>query len=337
MRAFIVAACLVAAACALSVTKDNVGHVFQFNAWAEEYGKTYRSTEEFDHAFANFVTSLKRVTRRQAECAETNCRTKWGLTKFSDLSSAEFKKYYLTATPQPAPHHHVAPPANRAPPAKFDWRTKGAITPVKDQGQCGSCWAFSVTENVESQWFLSTKNLPILGPQQLVDCDPQSQGCGGGWTYWAFQYLTNAGGQESERNYPYRAVNQPCKFDPKKIHAKVQNYTFAITPCEQGPCPSQDENRLRSQLASIGPFSVCVNAQTWSDYQGGVIEGSTCDGSAQLLDHCVQLVGYDWDQSYWIVRNSWNTNWGDEGYIYLETGTNTCGVADVVTFGNEKQ
>jgi len=123
------------------------------------------------------------------------------------------------------------------------------------------------------------------------------------------------------------------------INAKVQNYTFAITPCEQGSCPSQDETKMRAGLATIGPFSVCVNAASWSDYQGGVVEGSSCDGSAQTLDHCVQLVGYDMtaDTPYYIVRNSWNTNWGDSGYIYLQTDSNTCGVADVVTFGNEQK
>jgi C1A family cysteine protease len=329
----------VAAACALVVTKDNVATVFQFHGWAEQYGKEYKTTQDYDHAFNNFRASLKRVQHRQAECKKRNCPTVWGLTKFSDLSPKEFKQQYLTATPTPSKHHHVATVkhAHNAP-STWDWRSKGVVTPVKDQGQCGSCWAFSTTENVESMWALYTKQKPpILAPQQLVDCDPQSQGCGGGWTYWAFEYLMNAGGQELEHNYPYRAVNQPCQFNPAKIAAKVQNYTFAITPCEQGSCPSQDEQKLRAGLSTIGPFSVCVNAASWSDYQGGVIEGSSCDGGAQTLDHCVQLVGYDMtaDTPYYIVRNSWNTNWGDAGYIYLQTDSNTCGVADVVTFGNE--
>jgi len=275
------------------------------------------------------------VAHRQADCAARKCRTQWGLTKFSDMSSAEFKQMYLTARIEPSKHHHVAAKPHIVPPKTFDWRTKGAITPVKDQAQCGSCWAFSTTENVESMWFLSTKTLPILAPQQLVDCDPQSQGCGGGWTYWAFEYLMNAGGQMAESAYPYHAVNQPCQFKKNKIVAKVFNYTFAIPPCEQGDCPSQDEDLMQEQLAKVGPFSVCVNAASWSDYQGGVVEGDSCPGGAQTLDHCVQAVGYDQNQGYWIVRNSWNTNWGDKGYIYLQLGTNTCGVADVVTFGVE--
>jgi C1A family cysteine protease len=225
-------------------------------------------------------------------------------------------------------------PTGLAPPATFNWVSQGATTPVKDQQQCGSCWAFSTTENFESMTYLATKQLPVLGPQQLVDCDPQSQGCGGGWTYWAFQYLLSAGGQERESDYPYTAQDGTCAFDASKIAAKLTNYTFATTPCESGSCPVQDD-KLRTQLYAEGPLSICVNAATWSDWTGPEpMTADSCPGDADELDHCVQLVGYDWPNKYWIVRNSWNTDWGQSGFIYLQTEGNTCGLDDVVTYAD---
>jgi len=208
------------------------------------------------------------------------------------------------------------------------------VTPVKDQEQCGSCWAFSATENMESMWILAGNQNVSLAPEQMVDCDPQSQGCGGGWTYWAFEYLMSVGGQESEADYPYTGDGGTCAFQKADIVATIKNYTFAIPPCESGGCTTQDLKGLRAALATIGPFSICVNAGSWSDYTGGVVSFASCDGAAGDIDHCVQLVGYDWNQGYWIVRNSWNTNWGEEGYIFLDNSDNTCGLADVVTYAD---
>jgi cathepsin F len=340
MKALLVALFAAVAVSALTVDHTNVENVFKFQSWMAQYNKAYRTEREFDHAFSNFVASLARVAARNA--ASTHGKTQWGLTKFSDLSPAEFKRTYLTARMPHHEHHNASvAPHHRVPrrPATYDWRDKDAVSPVKDQAQCGSCWAFSTTENFESQVFISKGTLPILAPQQLVDCDPQSQGCGGGWTYWAFEYLANAGGQEAEADYPYHAVNQQCQFQSGKIDAHIQNpsYKYAIDPCKSGPCPSQDEKKMRDQLAAIGPFSVCVNAQTWNDYQGGVVQGgSDCPGNAESIDHCVQVVGYDENQGYWMVRNSWNTNWGDNGYIYLQLDANTCAIADVVTYALPK-
>jgi len=185
-------------------------------------------------------------------------------------------------------------------------------------------------------WFLGGNPIPTLAPQQLVDCDPQSQGCGGGWTYWAFEYLMTpgVGGQEGEVSYPYTATTGTCAFNAADVVAKLTNFTFATDPCESGSCPVQD-TMLQSQLNAVGPLSICVNAGTWSDWTGPEpMTADECPGDAEDLDHCVQLVGYDWSQGYWIVRNSWNTDWGQQGYIYLQTGANTCGLGDVVTYAN---
>lgn len=331
----------VAAASAFNVDAANLDAAIQFQKYATDFNKQYQTTAEWDTAFANFKASLARIAAAEAR----GVKGVYGLTKFSDLSKDEFRAKYLMpkgsidikymankfdVAPVKAAHAH----GPNADPATWDWRNQNAVTPVKDQQQCGSCWAFSTTENLESMTFLSGRPIPTLGPQQLVDCDPQSQGCQGGWTYWAFEYLLTAGGQESEANYPYTASTGTCAFDASKIDARLQNYTFATTPCESGACPTQD-NTLRTALHTIGPLSICVNAETWSDWLGlKPIPASECPGDAEDLDHCVQLVGYNWPQQYWIVRNSWNTDWGVAGYIYLQTGGNTCGLGDVVTFAN---
>jgi C1A family cysteine protease len=333
MKAFLLALFAAAAVSALSVDSRNVEHVFKFQSWMDTFDKTYESDAAYDRAFTNFVASLARSAARNKRA---NGKTQYGLTKFSDLSPQEFAQQMLGSR-MPKQHQHapVAKLTTAAAPDTFDWRTKNAVSPVKDQAQCGSCWAFSATENFESMTYIKTNKMPLLSEQQLVDCDPQSSGCGGGWTYWAFQYLGSVGGQELNVTYPYHAVNQQCQFRASSIAAKINAATpfkYAIDPCKSGPCPEQDEVKMRAQLAALGPFSVCVNAQTWNDYQGGVMQGADCSGDAGGIDHCVQVVGYDLTQNYWMVRNSWNTNWGDNGYIYLEMGTNTCAIADVVTF-----
>jgi cathepsin F len=336
-KALVLATVAVASVAAFTVDSANLGLAVKFQEYASKFNKQYQSTAEWDTAFGNFQKSLARIEAAEAR----GVKGVYGLTKFSDLSTEEFRSKYLMPKgsidiAMMAKQFAVAKPKGPvgADPATFDWRSKHAVTPVKDQQQCGSCWAFSTTENFESMTFLAGNPIPTLGPQQLVDCDPQSQGCGGGWTYWAFQYLLSAGGQETEANYPYTAQDGNCAFDASKIAARLTNYTFATTPCESGSCPTQDDV-LRHQLATVGPLSICVNAEIWSDWSGpSPLPASECPGDADELDHCVQLVGYNWPGNYWIVRNSWNTDWGVEGYIYLQTGANACGLGDVVTYAD---
>jgi len=159
-----------------------------------------------------------------------------------------------------------------------------------------------------------------LAPQQIVDCDKQDYGCSGGWPYVAFGYVTNAKGQDTESTYPYTARDGSCKF-------KIANVAAVINGYKSIP---KVETQIQSLLTSTAPFSVCVDAEEWSFYSGGVVTPDQCGKS---VDHCVQMVGYDLTKSpsYYIVRNSWGTDWGMSGFIYLQTGSDTCLVADYVT------
>jgi len=205
-------------------------------------------------------------------------------------------------------------------PTSFDWRTKGGVSSVKNQGQCGSCWAFSATENIESVYQIGGHSMPLLSPQQIVDCDKDCYGCGGGWPYKAFNYVVRAGGQDTDASYPYTARDGSCKFKTNTIGAKIKGYKSI----------GRDEHAMQASLTTVAPFSICVDASQWSHYKSGVMRSNQCGHG---IDHCVQLVGYDSGANppYWIVRNSWGTGWGVSGYIYLEMFKDTCAMADQVT------
>lgn len=207
---------------------------------------------------------------------------------------------------------------------------------MKDQGKCGGCWAFSATEAIESAWILKgrgTVESVILSPQQILDCDKTEsvKGCDGGETESAFKYIAKAGGQESERKYPFTQKEGECEFDAQYVVAEIDDYT-AIP---------KDESTLASTLVSTGPLSICLDATRWNDYPGGVVNKSWCceSESSCVLNHCVQLVGYNTTAQvpYWIVRNSWGKDWGIHGYIHLEMGQNTCAIDKDVTWPTVKK
>jgi cathepsin F len=277
--------------------------------------------------YHTFKANLDRIE----ELNNRSTSARFGINKFADLSPQEFKQKYLMKNPITTPRNidvnNVLKPKNIEAPNVFDWRDNGAVTPVKDQGQCGSCWAFSVTENVESMWILSKKsdNKTLrLSEQQVVDCDTSDGGCDGGDTPTAYEYIIGAGGLESESDYPYNAFDGHCKFDTKKITTKISQWKYATT--------AKDENTLIQNLVSWGPASICVDAEYWQYYSGGVLTAWECAWINQL-DHCVQLVGYNKNAKapYWIVRNSWSTEWGVDGYIYLSMNENTCGMTEEAT------
>ena len=228
-----------------------------------------------------------------------------------------------------------------ASPDALDWSTKGAVTPVKDQGHCSSCWAYSTAESIESATFMQTGKLPSLSEQQLISCDTTDQGCRGGDPPLAYKWVETHG-LATQASYPDSSANTStpgaCESKPKSA-VKVSSWAYAVPPCTEGSCTSQNEAGLKAALAAHGPLSVCVNAEEsdpqpdsadWFGYKSGVLQG-TCKGSARELDHCVQLVGYNSSAKWWKVRNSWGGKWGMGGYILLPMGVNSCGIADEAT------
>jgi len=310
---------LALAVCALAISRDAA--VKKFAEFQHKYNKVYATDAEFQKRFEIFVNNLNNAELLQKR--EKGTAT-YGMTKFSDLSEEEFRSQYLMPkfSAKDAKPGKVAVFNKTVDPKQstFDWGTKGAITPVYNQGQCGSCWAFSATETIESYWFLAGNQLTQLAMQQIVDCDTTDQGCNGGWTYDAYQYVESAGGIEPLSDYPYTAETGTCQFNAQDIVAKVSGWQYVTQ--------DKDENAMMSWVQQTGPLSICVDASSWSSYTGGVV--SSCTDS---LDHCVQLTGYGTysGQNAWNVRNSWGTDWGESGYIFLLIGQDTCGCAEVVT------
>jgi len=314
--------------CVLAVAQAYVGsHIDEkfelFEKFIRQYNKRY-TADEFWNRFENFKASLESSAAMNVGGGAT-----FGITKFSDMTPAEFQSKVL----MPRRTFPDAPSINDLPftlppgaPVALDWRDKGAVTPVKDQGDCGSCWAFSATEAIESAWILkghATSGNINLSPQQIVDCDKDGVGgCGGGFTDSAYKYVVGVGGQEGVTNYPYTAKNGECRFNKSYVKASISGFTATSH--------SGDENSLLDNLINLGPLSICLDAAHWQNYQSGVLAPrQCCPFIACQLDHCVQLVGYNKTTSpgYWIVRNSWNTDWGLKGYINIEMGSNSCGIA----------
>jgi len=299
---------------------------YEFDQFISKHNKNYQSTKEYEYRYTVFENNAKRVDALNAGLASPV----YGITKFMDLTPQEFKARYLMSKPI-VPRQEDGTPGVVVPtynhvdtlPTSFDWRDKSAVTPVKNQEQCGSCWAFSTTEEIESMWILSGKTEVLLSEQQIVDCDKTDDGCGGGDTPTAYEYVISAGGLETEADYPYVARDTRCTFDKSDIAASITGWSY-ITKS-----PASNETKMQTDLVASGPLSICVDAASWQFYKSGVIT-KNC---GQQLDHCVQVVGYNAEGSvpYWIVRNSWGTDWGLEGYLEVEMGKNMCGIADEVT------
>jgi len=213
-------------------------------------------------------------------------------------------------------------------PDTWDWRTKGAVTGVKDQGQCGSCWSFSATGSIEGAWFLSKGSLVSLSEQNLVDCSTAygNQGCRGGLMDSAFKYVIANHGLDTEMSYAYTATGpNSCKFNVANVGATISGFK---------DIPSGDENSLMNAVA-MTPVSVAIDASksTFHFYNTGVYYDASC--SSTQLDHGVLAVGYGTENGseYWLVKNSWGAAWGQAGYIKMSKNKkNNCGIATMASY-----
>jgi C1A family cysteine protease len=296
----------------------------QFVQFVQAYNKQYDQAE-FNKRYGIFRENVMKISKLNQEAKTSGSSATFGVNKFADLTDAEFAKLYkgykkTNATVRAGVYAPSSVPA--APPASFDWRTQGVVTAVKNQEQCGSCWAFSATEGVESAWKLAGHTLDVLAPQQIVDCDTSDAGCNGGDLPTAFAYVHREG-LERETNYPYRGIDESCKYNAADVDARISGFQYATT--------TRNEPQMQTASFAHGPLSICVDAATWQTYTGGIIS-SNC---GQSLDHCVQIVGWATSSSgvdYWIIRNSWGTDWGISGYLYVARNKNLCGVADEATY-----
>lgn len=285
-----------------------------FTTWSENHGRVYSSATERDYRETVYSRNVARIIRHN------NRNHTWWMTvnKFADLTRTEFATKYIHGGYNNKSWHtreynwFLAMTPRSALPVSVDWTTKGAVTPVKNQGQCGSCWAFSTTGSVEGAWFLANHSLVSISEQQLVDCSTSegNQGCNGGLMDYGFQYIIDNKGITTEAAYPYTATDGTCVSQGLSVAATIKGFKDV---------PTNSETALMAAI-SIQPVSVAVEADqnSFQFYAGGVMT-KTCGTN---LDHGVLAVGYGTSggQDYYLVKNSWGTDWGSKGYIMLARG-----------------
>ncbi|XP_019623346.1 PREDICTED: cathepsin L1-like [Branchiostoma belcheri] len=324
MRLFVVVVC-VAVATALDP---------EWEDFKRRYGKRYESLSEENARHSIFEENNRMVKQHNEEAATGKHTFFMRINKFSDLTNEERQQLLMGAG---LLQYNTNPPEDKifkpSPDLKVndtvDWREKGAVTEVKNQKQCGSCWAFSATGSLEGQHFLKTGELVSLSEQNLVDCSRSAgnKGCDGGLMDQAFVYIKDNGGIDTEECYPYKAENHKCHYNANCSGATVRSYHHIFPP--------HDEKALLRAAGSVGPISVSIDA-TWGSffhYSHGVYDEPKC--SSTHLDHGVLVVGYGSTNGsdYWLVKNSWGKEWGMEGYIMMSRNKhNQCGIATAAVY-----
>ncbi|CAD7088589.1 unnamed protein product [Hermetia illucens] len=296
------------------------------------YNRNYKNPAELRYRKGIFNTNLENIKKHNEEYEAGLQSYMKGVNKFTDLTFEEVQKKLLTYKGNSASKVTVdldiLQVADNELPESIDFREKGYVTPVKDQGDCGSCWAFSAVGAIEGQLYEATKKLVTLSEQELVDCSESNFGCFGGWMKSAFKDLRKLGGIATEESYPYEGDDDECEFEEDMAVAQ-------ITGSKSLP---KKEDALKKAVATIGPISVAIEVtDNFVDYKEGVFYDKSCSGEECLMNHAVLVVGYGKDNAtgkdYWLVKNSWSDDWGDNGYIKMSRNRrNNCNIASAAIY-----
>eukprot|EP00301_Raphidiophrys_heterophryoidea_P005268 c12233_g1_i1.p1 GENE.c12233_g1_i1~~c12233_g1_i1.p1 ORF type:complete len:342 (-),score=86.54 c12233_g1_i1:99-1082(-) len=293
-----------------------------FAAFKRQHSKVYLDAHDESYREAIFVQNLRMV---RAHNEENKHSYTLAMNKFGDMPFEEFHAKYTGFNGLRHRYirsQNIADLSHVEIPDSIDWQTNGAVTPVKDQGQCGSCWSFSSTGAIEGAWFVAKGQLVNLSEQQLMDCSkPEGNAsCEGGWMDSAFEFVISNKGICSEASYPYTATD----------HDSCQSCASVATISKYSDV-AQSEDALQQAVAQQ-PVAIAIEADqsAFQFYSSGVLTG-TC---GQNLDHGVLAVGYGTlnGVAYWKVKNSWGSTWGAEGFILIERGTDECGIHNAASF-----
>jgi len=334
IKTFLIVSALLLAIAYAVPTDEEAKDLFQ--EFRVKFNKKYETEKEADFRFNTFRKALRRIE----ELNEQSTGAVYGITQFADMEPEEFEAKMLNRhkrTPLELPEADLTACAAaasfgqewcaQAPAANFDWRTYGAVTGVKDQGQCGSCWSFGTTGDIEGTWFLKKGKLISLSEQQLVSCDKTDAACNGGLQENAFNYVIKTGGIQSEADYPYVSGTgkvPTCAVNTNKFVANISAWA-------QVSKSASGESAIASYLVANGPVTIGINANPMQYYTHGIDNPSNC--SPLNLNHAVLIVGYGTENGvdYWLIKNSWGTSWGEQGYYRIVRGVDACGLArDVV-------
>jgi len=301
-----------------------------FSKFMKQHNKKY-THDNFFYRYTVFKQNLDKIHQHNQK---KNQSYTLSMNEFGDMTHAEFKATKLgynrrvrdfDRNKNLAPHSHTS---NLKYPTSLDWRSHNAVTAVKNQQQCGSCWSFSTTGSVEGAWAIKHSKLVSLSEQQLVDCSQSygNQGCEGGLMDQAFQYIIATGGLCTEASYPYTAQDGTCQLGTGATPCPGNSAFAASIASYKDVANDGTDNPLMAAI-QVGPVSIAIEAdqESFQFYSGGVYSDPGC---GTQLDHGVLLVGYGTlsGQNYWIVKNSWGNTWGMNGYILLARGQNQCGL-----------
>jgi len=296
----------------------------EFESFKATYGKTYTDAIEESNRRAIFSANSAMIANHNAAGHSYVLE----MNQFGDLTNAEFQRLHLAPVMNISRKGESFVQGNEVDPTSVDWRSQGYVTPIKDQGQCGSCWAFSTTGSFEGAHFKSTGKLVSFSEQNLVDCSTKegNQGCNGGLMDNAFTYVIKNGGLDTEASYPYTARDGTCKYNPANSGGTLSKFVDVTAGSEAA---------LQSAVATVGPVSVAIDAShnSFQFYKSGIYNEPLC--SSKNLDHGVLAVGYGTSSgtNYWIVKNSWGTVWGNQGYIQMtKDKRNQCGIATAASY-----
>jgi cathepsin F len=300
-----------------------------FQRFIKKYNKKYDSMNEYLARFQAFRQNLNKLAENGPQTYKT------GITKFADMTQQEFAKTYLNLNFNAFALLNLNPvkvKVTNAAPDAFDWRDKNVVSAVKDQGSCGSCWAFSTIANLEGLYALEKGVVKTFSEQLLVDCDTLDSGCNGGLMELSFEWLKDNGGFMYESDYPYTGKQQTCKQDSSKfVDMKVTGYVKLGDGGAEEFSPV-DEGEMKEFLYQTGPLAIALNATPLQLYFGGIVDLASWLCPTSGINHAVTVVGYGSEsKDYWIVKNSWGKSWGESGYFRIARGKETCGVNYYVT------
>jgi len=313
----------------------------------KKFNKAY-GADEYATRLATFKMNVRSIAKHRAEVIARGDKPWMGVNQFTDMTKEEFQMSGRIMQKKLAAKDAISCLTNGVEadfsntnfdiPTDFDWRNQtGIVSPIQDQAQCGSCWAFSTVSAIESATAIKTGNLTKLSEQEIVDCSHGcvleigqqvcNQGCDGGWPWSALTDIMAWGGLNTEKAYPYKATTDTCKKKTENFD-NISNYT-----CLSGPKVA-NETEMAAFLAANGPLSIAMDAGILQTYTSGIIKPGASDCSKVSLDHAINIVGYgvEGTTKFWIVRNSWGLSWGEEGYFRIIRGEGACGLNAGVVF-----
>ncbi|XP_065221427.1 cathepsin L-like proteinase [Planococcus citri] len=310
-----------------AVLNDDEYNLQKWNSFKVQHTKQYETIEEEERRMKIYLDNEKKIAEHNERFENGEETYELGINEFSDLTTQEFNELYLTkidTNRNTSEDFYILDSSMDDAPAGRNWVQEGKVTRIKNQGSCGSCWAFTSAAAIESHVAIRNSRLVDLSPQNLVDCVRECHGCNGGHQKYAFDYIRRNRGIAKEASYPYRGQQGYCRYNSYFRGATIQGYRSV----------EANENVIKQVVGTIGPVAATLDARMLHQYRSGVLQRSECQNQRGTATHAIVIVGYGRQSGmdYWLVKNSWGTSWGMNGYFLIARNVNMCGIANDIDF-----